>query len=85
MLEPFLILLSITAQGAEVAAASVVRDNRQGASVMDWSPRGRVSKLVPRLEYAQRSELKLTGVVPLTEPPSNNLSPSARDRSVYVL
>lgn len=29
-------------QGAEVAAASIARGNRQRASVMDWSPRGRV-------------------------------------------
>jgi len=30
------------AQGAEVSAACIARDKRQRASVMDWSPRGRV-------------------------------------------
>ena len=31
------------AQGAEIPAASIMRDKRQRASAMDWSPRGRVS------------------------------------------
>lgn len=31
------------AQGGEVSAACIARESRQRATVMDWSPRGRVS------------------------------------------